>query len=96
MLEVLPPLDSEKLSTETWGDVTRHIKKLGTENVVFAPREAGGGSTRPVVEGRDWLFLSYRSDRMSAVDLILEAKIFSRGRVLAKHIQTSDGQWVGR
>jgi methylenetetrahydrofolate reductase (NADPH) len=34
LMEVLPPLDWEKTGTETWGDVTSQIKKLGTGNVV--------------------------------------------------------------
>ena len=34
LLEVLPPLDWEKVGSETWGDVTRQIKMLGTGNVL--------------------------------------------------------------
>lgn len=30
LLEVLPPLDWEKVGTETWGDVVRQIRKVGT------------------------------------------------------------------
>ncbi|MFC2116021.1 methylenetetrahydrofolate reductase C-terminal domain-containing protein [Bacteroidota bacterium] len=30
LLEVLPPLDWDKVGTETWGDVTRQIRKFGT------------------------------------------------------------------
>ena len=30
LLEVLPPLDWDKVGTETWGDVVREIKKTGT------------------------------------------------------------------
>jgi len=30
LLEVLPPLDWKKVGTETWGDVIRQIKKIGT------------------------------------------------------------------
>ena len=30
LLEVLPPLDWSKVGTETWGDVVRQIKKVGT------------------------------------------------------------------
>jgi len=30
LLEVLPPLDWSKVGTETWGDVIRQIKKVGT------------------------------------------------------------------
>ncbi len=29
LLEVLPPLDWDKVGTETWGDVTRQIRKVG-------------------------------------------------------------------
>lgn len=29
LLEVLPPLDWEKVGTETWGDVARQVKKVG-------------------------------------------------------------------
>ncbi len=34
LLEVLPPLDWEKVGTETWGDVVGQIKKVGTGNFV--------------------------------------------------------------
>ena len=34
LMEVLPPLDWEKVGTETWGDVVAQVKKLGTGNVV--------------------------------------------------------------
>jgi methylenetetrahydrofolate reductase (NADPH) len=34
LLEVLPPLDWEKVGTETWGDVVRQVKKVGFRNVV--------------------------------------------------------------
>lgn len=30
LLEVLPPLDWDKVGTETWGDVVRQIKKIGS------------------------------------------------------------------
>jgi methylenetetrahydrofolate reductase (NADPH) len=30
LLEVLPPLDWDKVGTETWGDVIRQVKKVGT------------------------------------------------------------------
>ena len=30
LLEVLPPLDWMKVGTETWGDVIRQVKKVGT------------------------------------------------------------------
>jgi len=30
LLEVLPPLDWEKTGTETWGDVVRQVRKVGT------------------------------------------------------------------
>ncbi|MGC1391042.1 MAG: methylenetetrahydrofolate reductase C-terminal domain-containing protein [Bacteroidales bacterium] len=30
LLEVLPPLDWNKVGTETWGDVVRHVRKVGT------------------------------------------------------------------
>ncbi len=30
LMEVLPPLDWDKVGTETWGDVVRQIKKVGT------------------------------------------------------------------
>jgi methylenetetrahydrofolate reductase (NADPH) len=32
LLEVLPPLDYNKVGTETWGDVTRQVRKVGTVN----------------------------------------------------------------
>lgn len=34
LLEVLPPLDWEKVGTETWGDVIRQVRKVGTGKVV--------------------------------------------------------------
>ena len=34
LLEVLPPLDWEKTGTETWGDVTGQVQKMGTSRVV--------------------------------------------------------------
>ncbi len=30
LLEILPPLDWDKVGTETWGDVVRQIRKVGT------------------------------------------------------------------
>jgi methylenetetrahydrofolate reductase (NADPH) len=33
LLEVLPPLDWEKVGTETWGDVLRQVRKVGTKKV---------------------------------------------------------------
>jgi methylenetetrahydrofolate reductase (NADPH) len=33
LLEILPPLDWEKTGTETWGDVTGQIQKIGTAKV---------------------------------------------------------------
>jgi methylenetetrahydrofolate reductase (NADPH) len=34
LLEVLPPLDWNKVGTETWGDVVRQIRKVGTEKFI--------------------------------------------------------------
>ena len=34
LLEVLPPLDWNKVGTETWGDVARQVHKVGTGKVV--------------------------------------------------------------
>jgi len=34
LLEVLPPLDWNKAGTETWGDVIRQIRKVGTLNFI--------------------------------------------------------------
>lgn len=34
LLEVLPPLDWDKVGGETWGDVLAEVKKLGTGNVL--------------------------------------------------------------
>jgi methylenetetrahydrofolate reductase (NADPH) len=36
LLEVLPPLDWEKVGTETWGEVVRQIQKVGTANFLKA------------------------------------------------------------
>ncbi len=42
LLEVLPPLDWDKVGTETWGDVYFQVKKLGTKSVFqgLATRDA--------------------------------------------------------
>jgi methylenetetrahydrofolate reductase (NADPH) len=34
LLEVLPPLDWDKVGTETWGDVVRQVRAVGTKKVV--------------------------------------------------------------
>jgi methylenetetrahydrofolate reductase (NADPH) len=34
LLEVLPPLDWDKVGTETWGDVIKQVRKEGVKNVV--------------------------------------------------------------
>jgi methylenetetrahydrofolate reductase (NADPH) len=34
LLEVLPPLDWDKVGTETWGDVVQQVRKVGTGKVV--------------------------------------------------------------
>ena len=34
LLEVLPPLDWNKVGTETWGDVVRQIRKVGSRKFV--------------------------------------------------------------
>lgn len=34
LLEVLPPLDWDKVGTETWGDVLKQVKKVGTGKVI--------------------------------------------------------------
>jgi len=34
LLEVLPPLDWDKVGTETWGDVIRQVRKVGVKKVV--------------------------------------------------------------
>ncbi|MBE2220392.1 MAG: methylenetetrahydrofolate reductase C-terminal domain-containing protein [Anaerolineae bacterium] len=34
LLEVLPPLDWDKVGGETWGDVARQVKEIGTKKVV--------------------------------------------------------------
>jgi len=34
LLEVLPPLDWDKVGGETWGDVVQQVRKVGTANVV--------------------------------------------------------------
>ena len=34
LLEVLPPLDWDKVGTETWGDVINQVKEVGTTKVV--------------------------------------------------------------
>ncbi len=34
LLEILPPLDWNKVGTETWGDVVRQVRKVGTMNFI--------------------------------------------------------------
>ncbi len=34
LLEVLPPLDWDKVGTETWGDVINQVRKVGTKNFI--------------------------------------------------------------
>ena len=44
LLEVLPPLDWDKVGTETWGEVVRQIRKVGTRKFigsVFSKDRAG-------------------------------------------------------
>jgi hypothetical protein len=36
LLEVLPPLDWNKVGTETWGDVVRQVRKIGTGKFINA------------------------------------------------------------
>lgn len=45
LLEVLPPLDWDKVGTETWGDVIRQIRKSGT-NVFLKGRFSGNRTVR--------------------------------------------------
>jgi len=46
LLEVLPPLDWNKVGTESWGDVFDQIKKIGVTKIItgLAKREAGSVS----------------------------------------------------
>ena len=37
LLEILPPLDWDKVGTETWGDVVRQIRKVGTGKFIPQP-----------------------------------------------------------
>jgi hypothetical protein len=34
LLEILPPLDWDKVGTETWGDVIRQVRKIGIRKFV--------------------------------------------------------------
>ncbi|MFC2063651.1 methylenetetrahydrofolate reductase C-terminal domain-containing protein [Chloroflexota bacterium] len=49
LLEVLPPLDWDKVGTETWGDVARQVKDLGTGKVI-----KGLASSDPVTRTTTW------------------------------------------
>jgi methylenetetrahydrofolate reductase (NADPH) len=49
LLEVMPPLDWEKVGTETWGDVFRQVREVGTKKVV-----AGLLSKDPVQRTVTW------------------------------------------
>ncbi len=49
LLEVLPPLDWDKVGTETWGDVVSQVRKVGTKTVV-----TGLASRDPVKRSLVW------------------------------------------
>lgn len=49
LLEVLPPLDWDKVGTETWGDVYRQIRKVGTGRFV-----SGMLSRDPAKRAANW------------------------------------------
>ncbi|MEJ2485537.1 MAG: methylenetetrahydrofolate reductase C-terminal domain-containing protein [Anaerolineales bacterium] len=49
LLEVLPPLDWDKVGTETWGDVVNQVKKVGTGKVV-----SGVISRDPIERSEIW------------------------------------------
>ncbi len=49
LLEVLPPLDWDKVGTETWGDVVAQVKKIGTAKVF-----SGLLSRDPVTRTTTW------------------------------------------
>ena len=49
LLEVLPPLDWSKVGTETWGDVVRQIRKVGTGKFI-----GGVFSTDPKIKSEVW------------------------------------------
>ncbi|MGZ9164751.1 MAG: methylenetetrahydrofolate reductase C-terminal domain-containing protein [Anaerolineales bacterium] len=58
--EVLPPLDWEKVGTETWGDVVRQVKKVGFRKLIgdFRSKDKRGnawdGVFRPVRQPEWW------------------------------------------
>jgi 5,10-methylenetetrahydrofolate reductase len=47
LLEVLPPLDWEKVGTETWADVINQVRRMGTRNVI-------GGLASPARRADTW------------------------------------------
>lgn len=49
LLEVLPPLDWDKVGTETWGDVVAQVRKIGTRKVF-----SGLLSRDPVMRTTTW------------------------------------------
>ena len=49
LLEVLPPLDWDKVGTETWGDVVDQVKKVGVKNV-----STGMLSREPLKRAETW------------------------------------------
>jgi methylenetetrahydrofolate reductase (NADPH) len=49
LLEVLPPLDWDKVGTETWGDVISQVGKVGTKKVI-----KGLTSSDPVKRSATW------------------------------------------
>ena len=45
LLEVLPPLDWDKVGTETWGDVVRQLRKVGVRHFAGAMLSARSAAT---------------------------------------------------
>jgi methylenetetrahydrofolate reductase (NADPH) len=61
LLEILPPLDWNKVGTETWGDVVRQVRKVGTSNFIkglFSPdrekKERNWDSVFKTVRQPEW------------------------------------------
>jgi methylenetetrahydrofolate reductase (NADPH) len=49
LLEVMPPLDWDKIGGETWGDVVHQVRKIGTRKVL-----SGLVNREPPVRARTW------------------------------------------
>jgi methylenetetrahydrofolate reductase (NADPH) len=106
LLEVLPPLDWEKVGTETWGDVAGQVRKLGTGKVmkglVSSATRAGTweGIFRPVRQpdwwqGDDGYHAPKSSEPVSELEKALRAGKFVVACEIAPPLSVSTNKLTG-